>query len=337
MPRLTIQLCTYNRARLLERVLEALFDQTVPDDAYEVVLVNDGSPDDTRAVIERVRPLARCAFVAIEQANAGLARARNTGIARSTGERIVFMDDDVLPTPVFAAEHLASDARHGDVIVRGAVINTESFDDLPVPVWTPANYSANYFWTSNVSLRRARLDRAGGRFDESFTEYGWEDIELGMRLRALGTRAVFNRFAVAFHYKPRAERTDKAKLGARCARRPARPCSCARSIRTGGSIWRSATRRRSARWAPRWCAAGSAGRSRRSPWRTTRSSPAPKQPRKNARERRADRPLAARSRGRSHSFHARDRDAAPRVSAGPHHDRVQRIQCGGRRTQSGRR
>ena len=61
MPRLTIQLCTYNRARLLERVLEALFDQTVPDDAYEVVLVNDGSPDDTRAVIERVRPLARCA------------------------------------------------------------------------------------------------------------------------------------------------------------------------------------------------------------------------------------------------------------------------------------
>ena len=59
MPRLTIQLCTYNRARLLERVLEALFDQTAPDDAYEVVLVNDGSPDDTRAVIERVRPLAR--------------------------------------------------------------------------------------------------------------------------------------------------------------------------------------------------------------------------------------------------------------------------------------
>ena len=210
MPRLTIQLCTYNRARLLERVLEALFDQTVPDDAYEVVLVNDGSPDDTRAVIERVRPLARCTFTAIEQANAGLARARNAGIARSTGERIAFIDDDVLPTPVFAAEHLASDARHGDVIVRGAVINTESFDDLPVPVWTPANYSANYFWTSNVSLRRARLDRAGGRFDESFTEYGWEDIELGMRLRALGTRAVFNRYALAFHHKPRAGRTDMA-------------------------------------------------------------------------------------------------------------------------------
>jgi glycosyltransferase involved in cell wall biosynthesis len=203
MPRLTIQLCTYNRARLLERVLEALFDQSVPDDAYEVVLVNDGSPDDTNAVIERVRPLARCAFVVIEQANAGLAKGRNAGIARSSGERIAFIDDDVLPTPVFAAEHLASDDRYGDVIVRGAVINTETFDDLPPPWWSPLNYSGNYFWTSNVSLRRARLDRAGGRFDETFTEYGWEDIELGMRLRALGTRGVFNRYAVAFHYKPR--------------------------------------------------------------------------------------------------------------------------------------
>ena len=202
MPRLTIQLCTYNRARLLERVLEALFDQSVPDDAYEIVLVNDGSPDDTNAVIERVRPLARCAFTVIEQANAGLAKGRNAGIARSTGERICFIDDDVLPTPVFAAEHLASDARHGDVIVRGAVINAENFDDLPPPVWSPLNYSGNYFWTSNVSLRRSRLDLAGGRFDDSFTEYGWEDIELGMRLRALGTRGVFNRFAVAFHYKP---------------------------------------------------------------------------------------------------------------------------------------
>jgi glycosyltransferase involved in cell wall biosynthesis len=202
MPRLTIQLCTYNRAALLERVLEALFDQTVPDDALEVVLVNDGSPDNTNDVIERVRSLARCAFTTIVQANGGLAKARNAGIARATGERICFIDDDVLPTPVFAAEHLASDAKHGDVIVRGAVINAASFDDLPTPIWTPANYSGNYFWTSNVSLRRSRLDRAGGRFDETFTEYGWEDIELGMRLRALGTRAVFNRFAVAFHYKP---------------------------------------------------------------------------------------------------------------------------------------
>jgi glycosyltransferase involved in cell wall biosynthesis len=206
--RLSIQLCTYNRAPLLERVLEACFDQTIPADAYEVVLVNDGSQDDTPAVIERARRIATCAFTVVTQPNGGLANARNAGIARCSGDRIAFIDDDVLPTPVFAAEHLKSDARHGDVVVRGAAINTASFDALPVPIWTPRNYSANWFWTTNVSVRRTRLDAVGGRFDESFSEYGWEDIELGLRLRAIGTKAVFNRFAVAFHYKPRPTGTN---------------------------------------------------------------------------------------------------------------------------------
>ncbi len=206
--KLTIQLCTYNRAKLLERVLEACFDQTLSPHEYEVVLVNDGSRDETPAVIERVQRLATCRFTVVNQANGGLAKARNAGIAVSTGERIAFIDDDVLPTPVFAAEHLRSDAKHGDVVVRGAAINTESFDALPVPVWTLKDYSGNWFWTTNVSVRRARLDAAGGRFDESFSEYGWEDIELGLRLRALGTRAVFNRFALAFHYKPRPTGTN---------------------------------------------------------------------------------------------------------------------------------
>jgi glycosyltransferase involved in cell wall biosynthesis len=210
--RLSIQLCTYKRAHLVGRVLEALFDQTLPADQYEVVLVNDGSPDGTREVVERVRGLARCAFTYVEQPNGGLANARNTGIARAHGERILFIDDDVLATPLLAAEHLASDERHGDVIVRGAVINTARLDELPVPVWTLANYSGNYFWTTNVSVRRSRLDLAGGRFDESFREYGWEDIELGMRLRAIGTRAVFNRWAVAFHYQPPERTGDLAGM-----------------------------------------------------------------------------------------------------------------------------
>jgi glycosyltransferase involved in cell wall biosynthesis len=210
--RLTIQFCTYKRPQLLERVLEACFAQTLPPESYEVVLVNDGSPDATPEVIERVRPLAPCHFEVIHQQNAGLAKARNAGIARSRGERIAFIDDDVLPTPVFAAEHLRSDDAHGDVIVRGAVINTESFDRLPPPIWTPANYSGNYFWTSNVSLCRLRLDRIGGFFDDTFSEYGWEDIELGMRLRAIGTKAVFNRHAVAFHHKPRPHGTNVAGM-----------------------------------------------------------------------------------------------------------------------------
>ena len=202
----TIQLCTYNRAHLLGRVLDACFEQDVARGQYEVVLVNDGSSDGTAEVIEAARARARVSFTAITQTNAGLAHARNTGIAASQGARLIFIDDDVLPMPNFVAEHLRAAARAPDVVVRGAVIEVESFERLPAPFWSLRNYSANWFWTSNVSVSRRALDavRIDERqwFDETFSEYGWEDIELGLRLREAGTRGVFNKRAVAFHYKP---------------------------------------------------------------------------------------------------------------------------------------
>ncbi|HEV3092687.1 MAG TPA: glycosyltransferase [Candidatus Cybelea sp.] len=197
----TIQLCTYNRAALLERALEACFDQNAAGAEYEVVLVDDGSTDDTASTIERARARATCPFIVVRQSNRGLAAARNAGIARASGERIIFIDDDVLPLPNFVAEHLRSHAAHPSAVVRGGAIEVENLDALPVPLWSIKDYSGNFFWTTNVSVPLATL-RAVGGFDESFSEYGWEDIDVGMRLRAAGVRAIFNRRALAFHYKP---------------------------------------------------------------------------------------------------------------------------------------
>src|SRR5579884_2681030 len=159
--RATIQLCTYNRASLLERVLDACFEQTVAPQTYEVVLVNDGSTDETPAVIARAQQRAACTFTVVNQANSGLARGRNAGIARANGERIVFIDDDVLPLPNFVEEHLRSHARSPLSIVRGAAINVEDFNDLPPPVWSLKHYSGNYFWTTNVSVPLATIRAAG--------------------------------------------------------------------------------------------------------------------------------------------------------------------------------
>lgn len=216
----TIQLCTYNRAALLERVLDACFEQTVPDDAYEVVLVNDGSTDGTPAAIERAAGRARCRFTVVDQRNSGLAKGRNAGIARATGEQIVFIDDDVLVLPNFVAEHLRSHQAHPSAIVRGGAIEVESFDDLPPPVWALRNYSGNYFWTTNVSVPLEAIRQAGG-FDESFSEYGWEDIDVGLRLRARGVKAVFNPRALAYHFKP-APRSGQVEGMLRQARAQAR-------------------------------------------------------------------------------------------------------------------
>jgi len=209
--RATIQLCTYNRAALLERVLDACFEQNVPEDAYEVVLVNDGSTDETPQVIERARSRAACAFAVVNQANSGLAKGRNAGIARATGERIIFIDDDVLPLPNFVAEHLRSHETAPRAIVRGGAINVENFDDLPPPVWSLRDYSGNFFWTTNVSVPLVAI-RAIGGFNESFSEYGWEDIDVGLRFRKAGVRAVFNPKALVYHYKPRPRSGNVAKM-----------------------------------------------------------------------------------------------------------------------------
>ena len=209
--RATIQLCTYNRAALLERVLDACFEQTVPSETYEVVLVNDGSPDNTPEVIARARSRAACRFEVIDQQNSGLAKGRNAGIARAQGERIIFIDDDVLPLPNFVEEHLRSHEAHPKAIVRGGAINVESFDDLPPPVWSIKDYSANYFWTTNVSVPLATI-RAIGGFNESFSEYGWEDIDVGLRLRFGGVKAVFNKHALVYHWKPRPRSGNVEKM-----------------------------------------------------------------------------------------------------------------------------
>lgn len=233
--RATIQLCTYNRARLLERVLECCFDQTLPPDAYEVVVVDDGSSDETPAILERAAQRAPCALTVVRQANSGLAAGRNAGIAKARGERIAFIDDDVLPLPNFLEEHLRSGDRKPGNIVRGGAIEVEDIDELPPPLWSIRNYSANYFWTTNVSVPLEIIRRIGG-FNTSFAEYGWEDIDVGLRLRALGVKATFNPKALVFHVKPPLYGADRDKALAQ-ARAKARTAVALTRLHPG---WRTA-------------------------------------------------------------------------------------------------
>lgn len=191
---------TYNRRAFLERCLRSLFTQTAPGDLYEIVVVDDGSTDDTADLVAGLSATAPCGVRYHGQPNSGRARARNAGIQLARGKYIIFLDSDMVVNESFVAAHLACHAQPGR-IVHGQVINTPDWDEPHKVEPKLSDYSRAFFATGNVSLERAKLLEAG-LFSEAFTEYGWEDLELGTRLRRLGLTAVKCPAARSWHYLP---------------------------------------------------------------------------------------------------------------------------------------
>ena len=104
-PRVSVVVPTYNRRARLARVFGGLDRQTVPPSTFELVIVDDGSKDDTQSWLA-ANTTRSYAVKTLRQDNGGPARARNAGVAAATGELILFIDDDVEPTPEHCAEHL---------------------------------------------------------------------------------------------------------------------------------------------------------------------------------------------------------------------------------------
>ena len=136
--------------------------------------------------------------------------ARNAGIAAASGEIVLFVDDDVVLPPYFVAAHARAHAASiFPHVVTGPIINVPAADVRPVPTFR--NGSAAYFCTCNVSVPRSSLEAVGG-FDEAFDKYGWEDTELGVRLRNFDVRRRFVWEAYLWHIKPPATETLDAAL-----------------------------------------------------------------------------------------------------------------------------
>jgi glycosyltransferase involved in cell wall biosynthesis len=189
----SVVIATKDRAELLDAALASLRAQS---DAppFDIVVVDNGSRDRTPAIARE----HGAAYVFVAEPNRG--RARNAGVALATGELIVFVDDDVIVPPQFVAAHArAHAAEEVPLAVSGPIVNVPASADRPAP--TAANASRAFFVTCNVSVSRAIFTAAGG-FDETFDRYGWEDTELGVRLRARGVRRRFAWDAYLWHIKP---------------------------------------------------------------------------------------------------------------------------------------
>ncbi len=190
---------TYNRLPILQKCLQAMEAQDFTQ-PYEIVVVDDGSTDGTVEFLHNHSdrfPHVRLLL----QNHEGAAIARNTGIDVAAGEIIVFIDSDLVVTPVFLSAHAKALANSDRAFTYGLVINTNDFENPTSAQVKIQDISTAFFATGNVAIAKHWLI-AAGKFDTSFRQYGWEDLELGVRLKNLGLKLIKCPDAVGYHWHP---------------------------------------------------------------------------------------------------------------------------------------
>ena len=199
-PKISVIVCTYNGARTLRECLSALATLDYPN--YEVIVVNDGSTDET-AAIARDYPVRL-----IEQSNKGLSAARNAGLAASDGEIIAYIDDDAFPhrywlrylAAVFSrSAHVGIGGPNlppaGDGFVAECVANALG---NPLHVLL-SDEIAEHIPGCNMAYRKEALITIGG-FDPRFRAAG-DDVDICWRLQDRGWTIGFCATALVWHHR----------------------------------------------------------------------------------------------------------------------------------------
>jgi glycosyltransferase involved in cell wall biosynthesis/GT2 family glycosyltransferase len=211
---ISVVIPTYNRVDQLRGVLGGLAAQTGLAEPAEVIVVSDGSSDGTDEYLRS--PDCPLPVLALSQANAGPAAARNRGVRAATGDLLVFLDDDVVPAPDLLAAHLRHHRASGDdaTVVIGPMVTPPDDELSPWVRWEQDmlykqyaamergdwGATARQFYTANASIARRHVLDAGG-FDEAFRRA--EDVELAYRLASLGLSFTFAPDAVVYHHAER--------------------------------------------------------------------------------------------------------------------------------------
>jgi len=209
--KISVVIPTYNRLDRLRYVIPALAAQDLRADEFEVIVADSNSTDGTAgylAEFAKDAPHVRH----LPGPYTGRAGARNAGIAAARAPIVLFTDADIIASRDLLAKHLARHAKGPNRAVIGCEIQVDSYEAYLRKSGSPAErdpmHPASrkhltwlYFMTGNCSVARADLDRVGG-FDEAFTGYGHEDLELGYRLQHAGVEIEYAPEAVNYHWHP---------------------------------------------------------------------------------------------------------------------------------------
>jgi glycosyltransferase involved in cell wall biosynthesis len=211
-PAVSVVVPTRDRAGYLRVCLASIAAQQLAE-PFEIVVVDDGSADDTPAVAER----AGAELVRLPGPR-GPNAARNAGVARSRAGLVAFVDDDVEAPPGWlgavvegARRHPGADAFGGPIHARLEGPSPRSCGREPAPITTLdlgiEDHETERVWGANMALRRSAFERIGG-FDDRLPQFG-EEEEWLTRLRAGGGRVMYLAAAGLDHRRA----GDDARLG----------------------------------------------------------------------------------------------------------------------------
>lgn len=199
---ISVIICTYNRAHLLKRALVSLTNQTLKPAQFEVIVVDDGSEDDTRKVCDIMRsglPNLKYIFTG---PNVGLARARNIGLEGSSGNYILYTDDDCIPANNWI-ERLSAVLDREPIVAGGVKTPLSNYFKLchniaQFHAFLPRRNGSftDFIAGANMAFRRSVLEELDGfREDLRLSQ----DMELILRARSRGYCVFFEPRAVVLH------------------------------------------------------------------------------------------------------------------------------------------
>jgi len=207
-------LATFNRAETLRETLRCLANQDLEPHNYEVIVIDDGSPDHTRHVVEEARSAVPFSLSYLHHPNRGPGFTQNQGIRAARAPVVLLMADDIFMMRGTLRAHLNGHQAHPEpnAALLGTVRQSPGLNQTVfLRTWNSFRFSdfeglveVPYyrFWACNISVKRDFLLR-NGLFRETKGRGGpaaHEDPELGYRLYQAGLSIFYDAKALGYHH-----------------------------------------------------------------------------------------------------------------------------------------
>lgn len=188
--KISVAICTYNRARFITKALDSLLNQNLAKDLFEVIVVDNNSTDNTQELLSRYqKEHPSFNFLSVIETKQGVAHTRTRGAMEANGEIVAYLDDDCIAQSNWLSEIVKFYDSHSEAMSTGGRI-------IPLYLTEMPNWFGKYFWglVGNYDLGKNIFQMKGARYPSganmhfrktAFEKYGYFDSELGRSGKSL--------------------------------------------------------------------------------------------------------------------------------------------------------